>query len=331
MSIDAAGVPIAGDVLTATDPTHAAWEPITGTMTNPMQAQDDLIVGGTVIAGTPPVATPTRLPVGPAGDVLTVDPLTGHVTWERGVANPMIAIGDLITASAVIAGTPPVGVPDRIGAGAAGTVLTSNGAGTEPSWQSSTPMTQGGDLIVGLIPALGADKALQSAGATATVSNGSNPENVNDGNDTTACDISSTGTGCYIFIDLGVSRAIVGARIKDNHSSHHASSVQVSYWAGGAWVLLDTHTMASTDDTWDIPSQAAQSWKFYDADYLASNWGVYTASLFIASASPAGTPERLAVGSDGTVLTARSSATNGVDWETPAAGVNIIRIFALGG
>jgi hypothetical protein len=78
---------------------------------------------------------------GSLGEVLTkfsgADYDTGWL-WPSGdgggMANPMTTVGDLVTASAVIAGTPPVGVPDRIGAGAAGTVLTSNGAATEPTW-----------------------------------------------------------------------------------------------------------------------------------------------------------------------------------------------------
>jgi len=51
------------------------------------------------------------------------------------VANPMTAVGDLIVGGTVSGG---VAAPTRLAAGASDYVLTSNGAGTAPSWQPSS-------------------------------------------------------------------------------------------------------------------------------------------------------------------------------------------------
>ena len=45
--------------------------------------------------------------------------------------------------------------------------------------------------------------------------------------------------------------------------------------------------------------------------------------------SAADTAARQAVGGNGTVLTARSTGTNGVAWETPASGVSLGLVVAL--
>jgi hypothetical protein len=57
---------------------------------------------------------------------------------SSGMTNPMTTTGDLIVA----ANTAVPATPDRLAAGAAGTVLTGNGAGVLPSWQ--TPSAGGG-------------------------------------------------------------------------------------------------------------------------------------------------------------------------------------------
>lgn len=75
----------------------------------------------------------------------TVD-TTGQA-WALASLQPMTTAGDL-----VIGGTS--GLPTRLGAGTSGYILTSNGAGTAPSWQAvpsgfTNPMSAEGDLIYG--------------------------------------------------------------------------------------------------------------------------------------------------------------------------------------
>lgn len=93
-------------------------------LSNPMTAAGDIIRGG---AGGAPV----NLPIGTAGQVLTV--AAGLPTWAAagGFANPMTTNGDLITQAA--------GVPARVGIGSAGQVLTVT-AGA-PAW--ATPAAGG--------------------------------------------------------------------------------------------------------------------------------------------------------------------------------------------
>lgn len=67
-----------GQVLTKQADGSIAWETPPGGMTNPMTAEGDLIVGGTVAGG---VASPTRLGKGSDGQVLTVDPTTHLPVW----------------------------------------------------------------------------------------------------------------------------------------------------------------------------------------------------------------------------------------------------------
>ena len=60
-------------------------------ITNPMQAADDLIVGGAS-------GTPTRLPKGSAGQVLGIDS-NGHVAWlaDQNVTYTLGTDGNLVT------------------------------------------------------------------------------------------------------------------------------------------------------------------------------------------------------------------------------------------
>ena len=62
---------------------NAAWGFVGGWGSNPMTAQDDVIVGGAVTGG---VAAPARLGKGSDGQVLTVDPTTHHLLWANNAA-----------------------------------------------------------------------------------------------------------------------------------------------------------------------------------------------------------------------------------------------------
>jgi hypothetical protein len=73
--------------------TSITWAQFTGAgFANPMNTQDDIIVGGSS-------GTPTRLAKGSDSQVLTVDPSTHHLIWATptsGFADPTTTKGDLI-------------------------------------------------------------------------------------------------------------------------------------------------------------------------------------------------------------------------------------------
>lgn len=109
-------------------------------MTNPMTAQNDIIIGG--VDGVP-----TALPKGSNGQVLQINS-SGNIEWGNassggGMSNPMTTAGDII-----VGGTS--GTPTRLGIGTNGQVLTSNG--TTASWQ--TPSGGGGGTNVIANPTL---------------------------------------------------------------------------------------------------------------------------------------------------------------------------------
>lgn len=94
--------------------TPGSWVQTSGTMTNPMTTNQDIIVGGT----TPATGSPIRLPVGSNGQVLTVT--AGAVSWANsasGFSNPMTSPGDLVSATTG-------GAPVRVPIGANNQVLT---------------------------------------------------------------------------------------------------------------------------------------------------------------------------------------------------------------
>jgi hypothetical protein len=124
-----------------------------GGFTNPMTTINDLIVGGTS-------GTPTRLPVGTSGQVLTVNS-SGNVVWastSASLTNPMTTAGDII-----VGGTG--GTPTRLGIGTNNQVLTvSSGA---LAW--ATPSGGGGGSSIPSSIALKPYPVKQSILSSATV------------------------------------------------------------------------------------------------------------------------------------------------------------------
>lgn len=101
--------------------TPGTWAQSAGGMSNPMTANQDVIVGGSSPAGGP-----TRLGVGANGQVLTIT--AGAVGWANsasGFSNPMTTIGDIITATTA-------GAAARTAIGANGQLLTV--VGGVPAW-----------------------------------------------------------------------------------------------------------------------------------------------------------------------------------------------------
>lgn len=106
--------------------TPGTWVVAAGSMSNPMTTQYDLIIGGTS-------GTPTRLPVGSNGKVLTV--VGGVLVWDNspsGFANPMVNVGSLIIGDTG-------GSPVELEIGANDQVLTV--VGGLPAWAAAGTST----------------------------------------------------------------------------------------------------------------------------------------------------------------------------------------------
>ncbi len=100
---------------------------------------------GAITGGSPTFA----LNVDAAGNVI-------EAAIGSGMTNPMGAIGDIITSS------DGSGTPAAISPGAAGTVLTSNGAGAQPTWQAGA----GGSGIVRVVASTASPLTLGSTALT---------------------------------------------------------------------------------------------------------------------------------------------------------------------
>lgn len=133
-------VPIGGtgQVLTVQADGSINWQNSASGFANPMTTAGDLLFENAVPA-------PARLPIGTAGQVLTV--VSGLPAWaaSSSLTNPMTTLGDIITGGGG-------GTPTRLPAGAGAQVLTI--VGGVPTWANATtgfanPMTTLGDLITG--------------------------------------------------------------------------------------------------------------------------------------------------------------------------------------
>lgn len=121
---------------TVTEALTAVGELLSRCITNPMTAQDDLIVGGSD-------GTPTRLAKGTGGQVLTVDPVSVRIGWQTpaaaGMTNPMSDYGDIIVGG-------NGGTPTRLPVGNAGQILATNASGTNVEWKTPSSTVYVGDI-----------------------------------------------------------------------------------------------------------------------------------------------------------------------------------------
>jgi len=115
-----------------------AWTAIAPSMSNPMTALGDLIVGGAS-------GTPTRLSIGSDSRVLTV--VSGNVAWATlpaSITNPMTTAEDIIKGGAS-------GTPTRLAVGSNGNILTvvSGAVAWAAPSTMTNPMTTAEDIIKG--------------------------------------------------------------------------------------------------------------------------------------------------------------------------------------
>jgi hypothetical protein len=282
-------------------------------------------------------------PAGGGGASLTVEEVDGSPT-DSAVTKIVFPNGTLGIASHVATYTPA-------GGGGAGTVtvqevdgtpsddfdtiifpngtLTDNADGSvtyTPAAGSgmTNPMTTKGDLIVG--GAASPNYALTGNGGTATASVGNfsgTPANTIDGNTGTYWWSSTPSVGTYVQVDLGVARAIDSFRFKQagsNGSGQGAGQIKIqSSTDGSAWT--DRYTSGTGLGAYDsgvlslgVGVITARYWRCTIVASAPGNWEVDELGFYDTLTAPAGTPARLAVGSDAQALIADSAQPNGVKW-----------------
>jgi hypothetical protein len=173
-----------GHVLTTNGSGDTSWQAPSGGLTNPMTSVGDLIIGGASGAAT-------RLAAGTNTHVLTL--VGGSPAWQApsgGFANPMTTNGDLITQAA--------GVAARLGIGAVGTFLRSNGSAA--AWQALSIRSTGAafDLTLASSEAISAGRTLSfnvnNADRTLTLSGNATISGTNTGDQTSVTGNAGTAT-----------------------------------------------------------------------------------------------------------------------------------------
>jgi hypothetical protein len=208
----------------------------------------------------------------------------------------------------------------------AGRMWICNTAGSPGVWSVSNPMLDRGDIIIG--DGVAANRALVSLGASATTSGnwgGLSPaNNLIDGNDGSAGSQGNLATGVIWTVDLGAAFVCSKFRIKqDTFTYAGVSAFDIHYSLDGSnWSFLQRPSLTSTDQTITFSSVTARYFRISNP-YVAGGisgwygWTVQTIEVWGMSLADAGSMARLAVGSDGQVLTSDSAQTYGIKWAPP--------------
>lgn len=189
-------------------------------------------------------------------------------------------------------------------------------------------MTAPGDLITQ--SAAGADLAQAGTATADSTYSTYYPSRAIDGNDATDHVSTNPVANRWVEVDLGASYAIGQWRAVQSSSGNSRadvwalqSSTDNSTWttlASGSSAFVDTGILALAAPI------TARYWRLYATSGGSLGWSLYTLQLF-----GNGVPVRLPIGADGRVLTV-DPTTHLPAWDAAAGGgINILRVFALGG
>ena len=237
-----------------------------------------MTTAGDIIVGAA-AGAPTRLGIGSSGQVLSVSG-GGAVVWATpAFTNPMTTAGDIIVGGAA-------GAPTRLAKGTTGQVLSISGGGAVV-WASAAftnPMTTQGDIIVG--GAAGAPTRLAKGTANQVLS------------------MDNTGTD-----QIWATNTPVGA-------TYILQTPNGTLTASQALSALATGILKSTTTTGVVSTAVAGT------DYIAptprlTDVAAYAVTKGDVSVANGTNLVQLAVGANGTVLTAASGQATGLQWVTP--------------
>src|SRR4030095_16807019 len=195
------------------------------------------------------------------------------------------------------------------------------------------PMTSTGDLIVGL--GSEANWALRARGAVHTtggdgVGGGTSPGNAIDDDDATYATLVNAFYEDWVQVDLGVERTLGSYRLR--HRTTRVTGGSAITWvlessvAGSTWTARATGTIPA-DHSWldtgalvRAAPLTVRSGRYRLPPYQDSLTDVYLASFELLGAGAVGDSTRLGVGTNGQVLTADSTAPDGLRWGTATRG-----------
>jgi hypothetical protein len=192
--------------------------------------------------------------------------------------------------------------------------ITALEATIEDAVEASNPMTTAGDLVVGgaTTPV---NVALASAGATASAShNNGTAGNAIDGTTVSVWNPQFDGTNGWLTVDLGSAKAITSWSFYNGTSPNSWNDVRIESSAdNSSWTERGSTTSAPDGENGPFVLAGGpftfRYWRFFcTAGGDGGNWpSLHELRLWSEVASP-GAPDRLAAGSNGTVLTVVSGA-----------------------
>jgi hypothetical protein len=261
---------------------------------------------GDIIAASA-VGVPDALPVGTNGQVLTANSAAPDgVDWQAAPAVDASKIPlTIVTAKGDIVAASGSGVPVHVVVGANGKILTANsGAAAGVDWENAPAdatkiplaiVTNKGDIISATGAGVPVALPAGTDGKVLTANSGV-PAGVDWETNTALVDASK------------IPIAIVTAKGDIVAASASATPVNVAVGTDGK--VLTAHSAAAGGVDWEV----------VPADATKIPLTIVTAKGDIVAASASATPVKVAVGTDGQVLTAHAAAAGGVDWEAgPAA------------